>query len=46
MPTTRRNIDPLDTKPQRTAPALLAQDGDDDVAALLRYLGRRPDWTA
>ncbi|HEY7485741.1 MAG TPA: hypothetical protein VH912_14850 [Streptosporangiaceae bacterium] len=20
-------------------------DGDDDVAALLRYLGRRPDWT-
>jgi uncharacterized protein (TIGR03086 family) len=28
------------------APALPAQDGDDDVAALLRYLGRRPDWTA
>ncbi|MET8338352.1 TIGR03086 family metal-binding protein [Streptosporangium canum] len=28
------------------APALEAEDGDDDVAALLRYLGRRPDWTA
>jgi uncharacterized protein (TIGR03086 family) len=28
------------------APALDAQPGDDDVAALLRYLGRRPDWTA
>jgi uncharacterized protein (TIGR03086 family) len=28
------------------APALEAQDGDDDVAALLRYLGRHPDWTA
>lgn len=29
------------------APALPAQEGDDDddVAALLRYLGRRPDWT-
>jgi uncharacterized protein (TIGR03086 family) len=27
------------------APALPEQDGD-DVAALLRYLGRRPDWTA
>jgi uncharacterized protein (TIGR03086 family) len=26
------------------APALEAEDGDDDVAALLRYLGRRPDW--
>ncbi|MEU7989558.1 TIGR03086 family metal-binding protein [Streptosporangium canum] len=28
------------------APALGAEDGDGDVAALLRYLGRRPDWTA
>jgi uncharacterized protein (TIGR03086 family) len=28
------------------APVLAAQDGDDDVAVLLRYLGRRPDWTA
>jgi uncharacterized protein (TIGR03086 family) len=28
------------------APALGVEDGDDDVAALLRYLGRRPDWTA
>ncbi|MGV9775749.1 TIGR03086 family metal-binding protein [Streptosporangium sp. NPDC003464] len=28
------------------APALGAEDGDDEVAALLRYLGRRPDWTA
>jgi uncharacterized protein (TIGR03086 family) len=28
------------------APALPAQDGDDDVAVLLRYLGRRPDWSA
>ena len=27
------------------APALAAEPGDDDVAALLRYLGRRPDWT-
>ena len=26
------------------APALEAEEGDDDVAALLRYLGRRPDW--
>jgi hypothetical protein len=25
---------------------LPAQDGDDDVAALLRYLGRDPEWTA
>src|SRR6185312_12921311 len=28
------------------APALAPQAGDDDVAALLRYLGRRPDWSA
>jgi uncharacterized protein (TIGR03086 family) len=28
------------------APALEAEPGDDDAAALLRYLGRRPDWTA
>jgi uncharacterized protein (TIGR03086 family) len=28
------------------APALEAEEGDDDVAALLRYLGRRPNWTA
>ena len=28
------------------AEALAAQPGDDDLAALLRYLGRRPDWTA
>jgi uncharacterized protein (TIGR03086 family) len=28
------------------APALPPQDGDDDQATLLRYLGRRPDWTA
>jgi len=28
------------------APALAPQPGDDEVAALLRYLGRRPDWTA
>ncbi|MFF5211202.1 TIGR03086 family metal-binding protein [Streptosporangium sp. NPDC000396] len=28
------------------APALDPEDGDDDLAALLRYLGRRPDWTA
>lgn len=28
------------------AAALEAQDGDDDVAALLRYLGRDPGWTA
>ena len=27
------------------APALTPEPGDDDVAALLRYLGRRPDWT-
>jgi len=27
------------------APALPGEAGDDDVAALLRYLGRRPDWT-
>jgi uncharacterized protein (TIGR03086 family) len=27
------------------APALAPEPGDDDVAALLRYLGRRPDWT-
>ncbi|WP_432014130.1 TIGR03086 family metal-binding protein [Streptomyces cucumeris] len=26
-------------------PALPAEEGDDDVAALLRYLGRRPDWS-
>jgi uncharacterized protein (TIGR03086 family) len=26
------------------APALDPQPGDDEVAALLRYLGRRPDW--
>ena len=28
------------------APALEPQPGDDAVAALLRYLGRRPEWTA
>jgi uncharacterized protein (TIGR03086 family) len=28
------------------APALEAEDGDDDVATLLRHLGRRPDWKA
>lgn len=28
------------------APALDPQDGDDAVAALLRYLGRDPEWTA
>jgi uncharacterized protein (TIGR03086 family) len=28
------------------APALEAEDGDDDVATLLRHLGRRPDWRA
>lgn len=27
------------------APALEPQDGDDAVAALLRYLGRDPEWT-
>jgi uncharacterized protein (TIGR03086 family) len=27
------------------APALADEAGDDDVAALLRYLGRRPGWT-
>jgi uncharacterized protein (TIGR03086 family) len=26
------------------APALDPQPGDDDIAVLLRYLGRRPDW--
>jgi uncharacterized protein (TIGR03086 family) len=28
------------------AAALEPEAGDDEVAALLRYLGRRPDWTA
>jgi uncharacterized protein (TIGR03086 family) len=28
------------------APALDPRPGDDEVAALLRYLGRRPDWAA
>ncbi|MEV0093652.1 TIGR03086 family metal-binding protein [Streptomyces sp. NPDC050738] len=28
------------------APALEPQEGDDAAAELLRYLGRRPDWTA
>jgi uncharacterized protein (TIGR03086 family) len=28
------------------APALEAEPGDDEVAALLRYLGRRPGWKA
>jgi len=28
------------------APSIAAEDGDDEVAALLRYLGRRPDWAA
>jgi uncharacterized protein (TIGR03086 family) len=28
------------------APPLAAQAGDDEVTALLRYLGRRPDWPA
>jgi hypothetical protein len=27
------------------AAALEHQPGDDDTAVLLRYLGRRPDWT-
>lgn len=27
------------------APAIAPEPGDDEVAALLRYLGRRPDWT-
>ena len=27
------------------APALAPEPGDDEVSALLRYLGRRPDWT-
>ncbi|MEU8824965.1 hypothetical protein [Streptomyces sp. NPDC048636] len=26
-------------------PELPAEEGDDEVAALLRYLGRRPDWS-
>ena len=26
------------------APALPANEADDELAALLRYLGRRPDW--
>jgi uncharacterized protein (TIGR03086 family) len=28
------------------APTLDAQPGDDEIAALLRYLGRRPDWAS
>jgi hypothetical protein len=28
------------------APVLDPQPGDDDIAALLRYLGRRPDWAS
>jgi len=27
------------------AAALNSEDGDDELAALLRYLGRQPNWT-
>ncbi|WP_214401283.1 TIGR03086 family metal-binding protein [Pseudonocardia lacus] len=45
MDVARRIVEPLRDF-GAYAPALDAQAGDDDVAELLRYLGRRPDWTA
>jgi uncharacterized protein (TIGR03086 family) len=51
-PTLARSLMPVATtivEPLRAyrayAPALESANGDDDVAVLLRYLGRRPDWT-
>ncbi|MEU6737780.1 TIGR03086 family metal-binding protein [Streptosporangium sandarakinum] len=45
MDVARRIVEPLRAF-GAYAPALEARDDDDDVAALLRYLGRRPDWAA
>ncbi|MER5324131.1 TIGR03086 family metal-binding protein [Streptosporangium roseum] len=45
MPVATAIVEPLRAYGAYAA-ALGAEDGDDDVAALLRYLGRRPDWTA
>jgi uncharacterized protein (TIGR03086 family) len=43
LPAARATAEPL--RGFAYAPALPAQAGDDDVATLLRYLGRDPHWT-
>jgi uncharacterized protein (TIGR03086 family) len=45
MPVAKAIVEPLRSFGAYAA-ALPEQDGDDDTAALLRYLGRRPDWSA
>lgn len=45
MPVATAIVEPLRAYGAYAA-ALEAEKGDDDAAALLRYLGRRPDWTA
>jgi hypothetical protein len=44
LPTAMAIVEPL--RPFAYAAALDPRPGDDDVARLLRYLGRRPDWSA
>jgi hypothetical protein len=44
MPAARAVAEPL--RGFAYAPAVPEQDGDDAAAALLRYLGRDPNWTA
>ncbi len=44
MPVTTSLVEPLRAFGAYAA-ALDPQDGDDEVTALLRYLGRQPDWT-
>ncbi|GAA4207778.1 TIGR03086 family metal-binding protein [Actinocatenispora rupis] len=44
LPVARAIVEPLRAY-GAYAPALDPQPGDDDLALLLRYLGRRPDWT-
>ena len=44
MPVATSIVEPLRAYGAYAA-ALTPEPGDDDVAALLRYLGRRPDWT-
>jgi len=44
MPVATSIVEPLRAYGAYAA-AITPEPGDDDVAALLRYLGRRPDWT-
>ncbi|MEV0354680.1 TIGR03086 family metal-binding protein [Nocardia sp. NPDC050697] len=45
LPVARQIVEPLRTYGAFAA-ALQPQGGDDEADALLRYLGRRPDWTS